>query len=97
MSKAIFTPSLPGYLGASWVSQRVVFFFAGAQDDQHDVLGHELRQHLGHQVEALLVRQPGNDAQEGRLGKFFVQAEGLHQGGLVLVLALQVLRARKWR
>ena len=72
----------------------VIALFAGAQDHHHEVQGHELGQHLGHQVEALLVRQTGDHGQDGGLGQFLVEPESLHQGRLVGGLALGIMASR---
>ena len=86
-------PQFALILGGLGRQPAVIFLLAGAQDDHHEVPCHELGQHLGHQVEALLVRQAGDHGQDGGLGQLLIEPEGLHQGGLVGGLALEVVRA----
>ena len=88
---ATFTPSLPGYLGASAPASGDIFP-PGAQNHYHQVQGQELRN----------TRPPGRSL-SGRSGgrswpgrgpcPVSVQPEGLHQGRLVLGLAHEFRRA----
>ncbi len=62
-----------------------------AQADQLDILVHDVRNHIVHQVQALLVAQPGDQGYDGHLGPDG-QAQLLLKGALAGGFSRKVLR-----